>query len=99
VILVCLFDTFIGITKLSSGIALFVIISLGSFTTCVLSDIACTFLPWKLTVLVVPCIENLDNPLKHLLHLITILPYILNKFTHFSKVLVIYAGLLASVEN
>ena len=30
VIFVRLFDTFIGITKLSSGIALFVIISLGS---------------------------------------------------------------------
>jgi len=99
VIFVCLFDTFIGITKLSSGIALFVIISLGSFTTCVLSAIAYTFLPWKLTVLVVPCIENLDNPLKHLLHLTTILPYTLNRFSHFSKVLVIYAGLLASVEN
>nr|DAJ23287.1 MAG TPA: hypothetical protein [Caudoviricetes sp.] len=40
-----MFDTFIGIIKLSSGIALFVIISLGSFTTCVLSAIACTFLP------------------------------------------------------
>nr|DAV74046.1 MAG TPA: hypothetical protein [Bacteriophage sp.] len=78
---------------------LFVITSLGSFTTCVLSAIAYVFLPWKLTVLVVPCIENLDNPLKHLPHLTTILPYTLNKLSHLSKVLVIYAGLFTSIEN